>query len=171
LPLVLVTTEPGKEHAVEEEIPDCLYRLDPAVWVERTGHGGVLKIHVSISAREAAKHIRQCWVSHVKRVVPVDEVVEASLEAVLKAALKLASGVHGSIAVRVVKRGGRLGSAKQVEEAVGAALKERLGLTINLESPDYELRVEELQGEALLALLSREDRAPVVKTWPPHRLR
>jgi len=169
LPIVLVTTKPGKEHTVEEEVPDCLYRLDQSVHVERTRYGGVLKVVVSTPARQAAKAIQRCWTSHVNRVVPVDVVVEAELSKVVEAAVKLARGVKGSVAVRCVERGGRTGSAKHVEEVVGAALKEELGLTINLENPDYEVRVEVLGEEAYLSLLSREDRQAPKKAWPPWR--
>jgi len=169
LPILLVTTKPGKEHTVEEEVPDCLYRLDQTVSVERTRYGGVLKVVVSAPARQAAKAIQQCWTSHVSRVVPVDAVVEAELPKVVEEAVKLARDAKGSVAVRCVERGGRLSPAKHVEEAVGAALKERLGLTIKLEDPDYEVRVEVLGEEAYLSLLSREDRQAPRKAWPPWR--
>ncbi|MEM4699494.1 MAG: THUMP domain-containing protein [Candidatus Nezhaarchaeales archaeon] len=170
-PLVLVTTKPGKEGVVEEEIADCLYRLDPAVRIERAGFRGVLKVYTSIPSRVAAKAIKRCWISHIGRAVPVDVVMRRpDLRAVVEAVIELAKGVSGSVAVRFVKRGGRLGSTSQVEAEVGRALKERLGLGIELEDPDYEVRVEELEEEVLLSLLSREDRAAQARPWPPRPL-
>jgi tRNA(Ser,Leu) C12 N-acetylase TAN1 len=54
-----------------------------------------------------------------------------------------------------------------VEEEVGAALRRELGLTVSLEDPDYEVRVEVLGEEAYLSLLSRRDREKPRRTWPP----
>ncbi len=170
MPVVIVTTVQGKEHTALEEIPDCLYRYDQGVRVEKTPYGGVLKVYTSLPSREAARIISSCWVSFVKRVVPVDVEVEARLEAIVDAALKLARGVEDSVAVRCVKRGSRIPSSKVVEEEVGAALKDKLGLKIKLEDPDYVLRVEVVGDEAYLSLLSREDLKPVEKRWPPRRL-
>lgn len=170
-PLVLVTTKPGKESMVEAEIADCLYRLDPSVKVERTGFKGVLKVYTSIPSRAAAKAIKRCWISHIGRAVPVDVIVRGlDLKAVVEAAVELAKSVNGSVAVRFVKRGGKLGSTTQVEAEVGKALKERLRLDIKLRDPDYEVRVEELGEEVLLSILSREDRVTQVKPWPPRPL-
>jgi tRNA(Ser,Leu) C12 N-acetylase TAN1 len=152
---------------VEEEVPDCLYRLDPSVKVERTRYGGVLKVAVSIPARLAAERVKSCWTSHVSRVIPVDAAVKAELAEIAAKAVELARGAKGSIAVRCVKRGGCLSSAKRVEEEVGAALRRELGLTVSLEDPDYEVRVEVLGEEAYLSLLSRRDREKPRRTWPP----
>ncbi|MCX8204050.1 MAG: THUMP domain-containing protein [Candidatus Nezhaarchaeota archaeon] len=166
--LVLVTTKPGKEDAIEVEIADCLYRLDPSVKVERTEFRGVLKVYTNAPSKIAAKTIRRCWIGHVSRVVPVDEVVKSpDLKAVIEAVVKLAKDIKGSVAVRFIKRGGKLGSVSQVEAEVGAVLKQRLGLSINLEDPDFEVRIEELKDEALLSILSREDRRGQERTWPP----
>lgn len=166
--LVLVTAKPGREDAVEIEVADCLYRLDPNVRVERTEFKGVLKVYTSVPSRDAAKAIKKCWIGHVNRVIPVDAVLRGlDLRAVVEAIIELMRGARGSVAVRFVKRGGRLGSTSQVEAEVGRALKERLGLSINLRDPDFEVRIEELGSEALISILSREDRSAQPKPWPP----
>lgn len=167
MPLLLVTTDQGKEHTAIEEIPDCLYRYDQEVKVEPTQFRGVLKVVTSMPAREAARIIRSCWTSHVRQVIPVDVVVPADMDSIVRGALELARGASGTIAVRCARRGGKVESSKRVEEVVGAALVERLGLKVSLRDPDHLLRVEVVGDEAYLSLLSREDLKPVERRWPP----
>ncbi len=171
MPITLITTIQGKEHTAMEEIPDCLYRFDENVRVEAAPFKGVLKVYTSIPSREAARIIASCWTSHVVRIVPLDIVVEASLPRIVEEVVKLARERRLSketVAVKCTRRGGRLRSSKEVEEEVGAALKNSLRLKVNLSNPDVLVRIEVLGDEAGIALLSREDLKPPRRVWPPY---
>lgn len=81
----------------------------------------------------------------IDRAVPILAECEAKLETILPTALKVAREIlqpHESFAVRCERRGEHPFTSQQVNEQVGAAIKNELGNPVNLDHPDKVIRVE-----------------------------
>ncbi len=95
----------------------------------------------------------------IKRVVPIDEVVDTSPESILDAARRLSVGAsvppEWSFRVRVRKRGASLDRMKLIIE-----LADLFQNKVNLSNPDFELRVEMLREVTGVSLIRRGDIFP-----------
>lgn len=91
-------------------------------------------------------------VVEVESVHLVEAVCRASLEEIVGTALRLAGCIspEESFAVRTVRRGKHSFTSLDVNVAVGAAVKERTGASVDLENPDRVLFVQILQDAAYL---------------------
>ncbi|MCX8205170.1 MAG: SPOUT family RNA methylase [Candidatus Nezhaarchaeota archaeon] len=88
-----------------------------------------------------------------ERVLVVDEEVEAKLDKIVEASLRVAEAkLKGarSFAVKTVRRGTHSFTSIDVNVNVGAAIKQKLGLPVDLTCPDRVLFVEVLGGRALI---------------------
>lgn len=170
MPTTLITTTPGKEKAVIEDVLDCLYRLDESVRLEATRFPGLVKLHSSMPSEETSRIISSYWIRHIKRIIPLDEIVEASLPKIVETVVKLVKEKvteKETIAVKCFKRGDRLKSGKQVEVEVGAALTNLLRLKVDLINPDVTVEIEVLDDEAGISIAKKEEGDRVERVWPP----
>jgi len=98
-------------------------------------------------------------VPEAESVVPVEESVEAKLERIVEAAVRLARGrIHGdgSFAVRTTRRGRHDYTSLDVNVRVGAAIQAETGARVDLENPDAVVYVEIILDRAGIGIVKGE---------------
>ena len=157
-PRLLATCLPGKEDKAELELLDALL-LGGAreIRVQRTRYPGVLLVEVPLPPEQAYEAVRSVQMAYVRSVVPLQAVVEAEFQAILRASVELALraglGPGLKFAVRCRRRGKALSSSAEVERAVGKALVEATGADVDLEKPDLIVRIEVIDDLAGICIL------------------
>lgn len=157
---LVITCEKGKEEQALVEFLDCVYHVDLSVKVERTSFPGVLIAVSSLESRSLLRVLRSYSIKNVKRAVPVDRWVPATMSHVLQAVLELCAGKLKpplTFAVRCSRRGKAFKSSLEVEVFVGDELRRESGCEVNLEEPDYVVCVEVIGNYAGVALLSKDE--------------
>ncbi|MHC1581160.1 SAM-dependent methyltransferase [Methanopyrus sp.] len=170
----LVTCPAGFEFRCVSELERLLREEDPFVEVEPTYFKGVVVVRSELEPEEIVERIREADTDWVARAVPIHRTVRAELDAIERAAVALARrrlDEDTAFAVRCRKRGQPPFGRRDVEVRVGAAVQEATGAPVDLEEPDYVVRVEVLQDTAGVAVIPPDlivrKEVKRVRKWSP----
>ncbi|MEM4700216.1 MAG: SPOUT family RNA methylase [Candidatus Nezhaarchaeales archaeon] len=146
--MILIKTPLGMERVAASRVLEL--GLGAEVEPRPRGYPGLVLVRGC--GPDAAGRLREELVE-AERVLVVDEEVEAELDKIVEASLKVAEErLRGarSFAVRTVRRGSHDFTSLDVNVRAGAAIKQRLGLPVDLSHPDVVLFVEILGDRALI---------------------
>ncbi len=164
LGLLFATVASGFEKDAISELRDS---LGDALVRCRSIFKGIVLISTSIDVRKAAKIVEGHKTSYVAKVVPVDRVVKADLERIVDSVLEI-GGIEekDAFAVRCTRRGRHPFSSRDVERAVGNAIR---GGHVDLENPNVTINVEILFNKAYVSVLKAGEmvskRVGVERKW------
>ncbi|MGC8936375.1 MAG: THUMP domain-containing protein [Candidatus Methanomethylicaceae archaeon] len=139
--LLLITTPCGKEEAAKLEVLDCIFHADSEAEFLPQNYRGLLLLNTKLSSDEAASLVRNCPTAYIHRVIPVDLMVRSDISSIVDAVLRLVPQRITKIRVECQRRGRHITSSRDVEVAVGSALK-TLGHTIDIRSPEAVVRID-----------------------------
>ena len=158
---LLATTARGNERQMIYEIIFLLKEVlgDPTAEASKTGARGLIVARTALNPCEviekfkAIVHERPYEFRYALRIIPVEKVVETSLEALGTAAAELAAGMgeNDSFRVTVEKRFTTL-HAQEIIEAVAMPFKNR----VDLDNPSRVLLVEVVGKYTGLSLVKPE---------------
>lgn len=161
---LLVSTGRGLEWRCISSLREMLRDHDPDLVARPSAFRGLVKAWVG-DPRGAIRHTvgileDQPWHNEVvKRLVPIDVVVPPDPEDILGAASRLKEDFHPgddeSFRVRIRKRG-----APIARMALIIQIAELFSNRVDLEHPDFELRVEMLRNEAGVSFIRRGEIFP-----------
>ncbi len=119
---------------------------------------GLVLVKSKVEAEELAEKIKRC-IPEAEKVFPVKKHVEAKLDSIESASMKLAQFLREakSFAVRTVRRGKHDFSSIDVNVRVGALLKETSGCQVNLDFPEKVVFVEILGSHAYLGVVDGKE--------------
>jgi len=145
---------------LEDIAASRILEIDPSVKLIAKPHGlkGLIVIE-SCGDEGRLKEIISREVPEVESIIHVDEVVEARLEEIVQAAVKLAKDKLSDekcFAVRTVRRGKHDFTSLDVNSAVGAAVQAETGARVDLENPDVVIRVEIIFDKAGISVVEGE---------------
>ncbi|HID72760.1 TPA: RNA-binding protein, partial [Candidatus Micrarchaeota archaeon] len=149
---VLVKTVLGMERLVASYVKE----LDPEAKVEPSplGFKGLVLVATARNGHALAAEIG-AKIPEAEKVLPVDAVVPAALDAMAEAVRALVKGkISGNetFAVRTVRRGTHNFTSIDVNVVVGDVVRRVTGATVNLNAPDKIVRVEIVGNRAFIAV-------------------
>ncbi len=146
---ILVTCKPGKEKKAIEEILGMLFQLDPNSKLEEFKiKPGLFMVSSDITKEELVKLAFKFKRSYVKKLIPIDIVVNDPREAII---LLENLDKNKRIAVRCNRRFGV--SATTVERELGYIIKQK-GFSIDLVNPDYVILIEPIKNYFVISFVS-----------------
>lgn len=150
---VIVKTLRGYEDVVAQIIQETFQGV--YVLAKPLNFSGLVLIGSEIPAEDLAKEIKM-KIPEVERAWPIKQYVLAEIDAIVDAARKIADELTGakSFAVNTVRRGEHNFTSIDVNIRAGAAIKEKLGLSVNLDFPDKIVFVEILGPHAYLGVIN-----------------
>lgn len=161
---ILVSTGRGLENGCISNLRGILSRADMELEASRSPFSGLILGRVG-EPRKVVAFVRDLleeepWHNElVKRIVPIDRVVAASQDDILKAAEELRAAVEPdpskTFRVRVRKRGADLDRLGLV-----VALAELFKNPVDLAAPDFEVRVEMVRSHAGVSIIGRGEIFP-----------
>ena len=149
--LVLVTVKFGKEEAAGIEVLDCILPLDIGACIFKQSYGGIMILETSLEPDAAALAIMNCPTSLIRTITPVDAVVAADIKEITTKSNSLVGNVPKRLAVNCTRRGRVIASSRDVEVAVGKALKQS-GHAISLSSPKLIVRIDIIGERATISV-------------------
>jgi len=153
--LIVVTSRPGKEKRAFNEIMDLFISNNiSASQSPIFSSSGVLVIDADCDIFMLAECLKKYRRFYALKVMPLQLVVNNTLEDLADGVIYLMRDVKGSFAVRATKRGEV--SAKRIEEYIGKVVLEKLGLNVNLRKPDHIVVIEGLGLKAGIVVLNPE---------------
>jgi tRNA acetyltransferase TAN1 len=153
--LIVVTSRPGKEKRAFNEIMDLL--ISNNIYASQSpifNSSGVVVIDADCNMFMLAECLKKYRRFYALKVMPIQLVVNNTLEDLANGVIYLMRNIKGSFAVRATKRGNI--SAKSIEEYVGKVILEKLGLNVNLRNPDHIIVIEGLGLKAGIVVLNPE---------------
>ncbi len=161
---LLVSTGRGLENRCISTMRGILSRADLELEASKSPFSGLVLGRVR-RPREVVAYVRDLleeepWHNEVvKRVVPIDRVVAASQDDILRAADELRAAMEPDASetfrVRVRKRGADLDRMGLI-----AAIAELFDNPVDLEAPDFEVRVEMVRSHAGVSMIRRGEIFP-----------
>jgi len=140
--VLVVTSESGTGRAGQIEVMDALLPKDMMLDANVTPYRGVLLVRTRLDALKAHSLILSSLPKHISRVIPIETECEPNVDSITNAALAAMRGKGGGpFMVRCKARGSEL-SETHVERVVGAYVKDRTGLGVDLKDPDFVIHVE-----------------------------
>ncbi|MEM2841768.1 MAG: THUMP domain-containing protein [Thermoproteota archaeon] len=151
--LLITHTSSGKTAAAE--ILDALLPLDADTHVILTRYEGVILVDTKIDPFQASSAIIRSLPSGIKKVVPLVAIVKASIPEIIDSTLKIMNSYKSnrSFAIRATVRGSRL-EKKDIEEMVGATIKDKLGIGVDLKTPEIIVFIEVIDDIAGVSVIS-----------------
>lgn len=149
--MLLITVAYGKEAKARLEVLDCVFPLDPSTSCAVQSYGGLLILETELPSDEVAARIATCSTSLVRKIIPIDSVIESNLEMICLEVLRLVPRGATRIAVNCARRGRILPSSHDVEEEVGRLLKER-GNIIDLGNPNLIIRIDIIGSHSTISV-------------------
>jgi len=145
---------------LEDVAASRILEIDPSIRLVAKPHGlkGLVVIESCGDEGRLMETISR-EIPEAESIIRVDEVVEAKLEEIVKAAVKLAKdrlSDEKSFAVRTVRRGKHDFTSLDVNSAVGAAIQAETGARVDLEDPDVTIRVEIILDRAGISITEDE---------------
>ncbi|MEM3832024.1 MAG: THUMP domain-containing protein [Thermoprotei archaeon] len=153
--LIVVTSKPGKETRAFNEIMDLF--LSYEITASRSSifsSSGVFVIDADCDIYTLAKHLKGYKRIYSLKVMPLQLIVNNTLEDLANGVRNLMKDYKGTFAVRAVKRGKI--SAKTIEDYLGTIIVKELGLSVNLRNPNHIVIVEGLGSKAGLSIFNPE---------------
>ncbi len=161
---ILVSTGRGLENRCISTLRGILSRAGTELEASRSPFSGLILGRVG-EPRKAVAFVRDLleeepWHNElVKRIVPIDRVVAANQDDIVKAAEELSAALepHPSetFRVRVRKRGADLDRLRLV-----VAIAELFKNPVDLDAPDFEVRVEMVRSHAGVSIIGRGEIFP-----------
>ncbi len=161
---LLVSTGRGLENRCISSLGGMLSKADIEVEASRSPFSGLVLARVD-EPREVVTFVRDLleeepWHNDlVKRVVPIDRVVAPHQDDIVRAADELKAAMEPdpseTFRVRVRKRGAELNRMELV-----IAVADLFGNPVDLEAPDFEVRVEMLRSQAGVSIIRRGEIFP-----------
>lgn len=139
--LLLVTAPCGKEEAAKLEVLDCIFHKDCEASFITHDYRGLLLLKTKLSSDEVAQIIRDCPTAYVHKIIPVDIVVKSDINSIIEALKGLVPSRRVKVGIECQRRGRLIRSSRDVEAAVGAVLRD-LGYTIDMQSPEFLVRID-----------------------------
>jgi len=151
--LLITHTSSGKTAAAE--ILDALLPFDADARVVSTCYEGVFLVDTKIDPFQASNAVIRSLPSGINKVVPLMVVVKASISEIVESTLKIMNSCksYRSFAVRATIRGSRL-EKKDIERTVGAAIKNKLGIGVDLKTPEVIVFIEVIDDIAGVSVIS-----------------
>ena len=149
---IMVKTLKGYEEVTASRIEE----LDPGVKVlpKPLGYLGLVLVKIDKSAEKFVEIIKR-EVPEAEKVFLVRGWTKTDLEAIVEVVLRSVAphlSAEDSFAVRTVRRGRHPFKSIDVNIEVGAALKEKVGASVNLDNPDKVVFVEILGSNAYVGI-------------------
>jgi len=161
---LLVSTGRGLEMRCISDLHSILSPGFPAFRARKSPFSGLVKAWVG-EKREAVRVLAETletepWFNDViKRAVPIDRVVPTEAKAIVLAAREIASlsppGPADKFRVRVRKRGAHIDRMELIR-----SLAEIFDNPVDLENPDFEVRIEVVRGETGVSIIRRGEIFP-----------
>lgn len=155
-PKLVITCPHGKEQRAIEEVMNILLPKDINAQCVQSKYPGVLLVYTKLEPKQAALILRGNPTSVIFKIVPCEVCVETSLNNIVDAAIELARkyDVTGKrFYVDCTRRGRRVESSLTVEKYVGYALTRNLNCKVDMENPDFIVKVEIVDEIACIAIM------------------
>ncbi len=150
--LIVITSKPGKEMRAFTEMMDLFVSNNiNASQSSIFSSSGVLVIDADCNISVLAEHLKRYKRFYTLKVMPIQIVVNNTLEDLANGVVNLMKDFKGTFAVRATKRGPI--SAKTIEEYLGRIISEKLGLSVDLKNPNYIIVIEGLGSKAGITIL------------------
>ena len=164
---LLVTTARGSEAEACSEMWYLLGEIgDDAPKVDKTGISGMVTTKTSFPPLQAVEKLRKILQDrpyefrYCLRIIPIQEVVDTSIENIERKAASLADKIEEDEAFRVtVEKRHSSVSRKDVIEAAAAKIERKVDLT----NPDWIVLVEIVGGSTGISVVKPSDIMSVVK--------
>ncbi len=139
---LIVTTKPGKERVVENQVGDSLYIMDPDVTIEHSRYPGVLLVYTSLDPWRAFWLVNAYPIHGASRIVVVECCVENEFDKLLQCikSLLIKRVDNRRIGLEIAIRG-RFFDKKVIEKNLLKLLKE-MGFEPSFKGIEYELKIE-----------------------------
>ncbi len=143
--VALVRVKPGAEDKAGRELSDLFAKFKVGAEVRESGVGGNLFVFSSAPKGYIAAVLARARLAYSQTILLVDATSRADVKCIIKTASKvltdyLAKKKVGSFRVKARVRGSKM-EEKEIEVAVGKALKESTGLAVDLENPEVTIYV------------------------------
>ncbi len=150
---VLITCRLGMENVVASYVKE----LDPNAEVVPSPKGlmGMVIVTGSKDPRELAEEIKR-RIPEAEKVFVVEAIARADIGDIVAKAVEIAKNrisSNESFAVRTVRRGKHSFTSIDVNVAVGAAVKEATGASVNLDNPDKVVMVQIVHDYAYISIV------------------
>ncbi len=139
---LIVTTKPGKEEVVENQVGDSLYIEDMDVTVKHTKYSGVLLVYTNLSPWRAFWLVDTHPIHGASRIIVVECCTKSELNNLLQCikSLLMKRVNDKRIGLEIAIRG-HLHNKKVIEESILKLLKE-MGFELAFKGIEYELKIE-----------------------------
>jgi tRNA(Ser,Leu) C12 N-acetylase TAN1 len=162
---LLVSTGRGLEGRCISALKEVLNEFDPGLRAAPAPFHGLVKAWVAPPGREAVRQVARTlderpWHNDlIKRVVPIDLVVETDPSTIVQAARDLRQeiqpGEDEKFRVRVRKRGAPVDRAGLIVD-----IADLFQNGVDLDDPDFEVRVEVIRKDTGISLIRRGEIFP-----------
>ncbi|MBN1786083.1 MAG: RNA-binding protein [Candidatus Methanofastidiosa archaeon] len=128
--------------------------------IRKTRFPGVILVQVDMDKKEGVRCIEEYETTAIYRVVPLERIVRTNLEEISKDSLDLAReriSAEDSFAVRCKRRGDPGFSSKDVEKDIGARICEEIGAKVNLDYPQWIVKIEVLGSRTGISVLNPDE--------------
>ncbi len=156
---LIVTTKPGKEEVVENQVGDSLYIEDINITIKRTKYSGVLLVYTSLSPWRAFWLVNTYPIHGASRIIVVECCTERELSKLLQCIKSLLmkhvndKGIGLEITIR-----GHLYNKKVIEANIFKLLKET-EFELTFKGIEYELKIEVIDNIITASIMPwRSDR-------------
>lgn len=165
---LIVTTKPGKERIVENQVGDSIYLNDPDVKIVHTQYSGVLLIYTKLNPWRAFWLVNTYPIHGASRIVPVECCSYSRIDEIFKCIKKLLSKpreYEAKIGLEITLRGS-LVNEKELKNIIYEVVEEK-GLKIVFKNAKYELKIEVIDNIVGMSIIPwRMDRVSRrIKEW------
>lgn len=147
---LLIKTPRGLENIVASKIQDTLLGTSYSIVARPKGYIGL----VLVEAEKCEPSTLLKEIPEIEKLLVIEEEVEASLDEICKASVKVAKkciGKDESFAVRTTRRGRHEFSSIDVNVKAGACIQEAIGNPVDLTYPDKIIWIEIIDEKAYLS--------------------
>ncbi len=165
---LIVTTKPGKEKVVENQVGDSIYLNDPGIKIIHTRFSGVLLIYTKLNPWKAFWLVNTYPIHGASRIIPVECCSHSRISEVIECVKRLLSKgreYEGKIGVEITIRGNFI-NKNELKNSIYRVIRE-LGLKIVFKNVKYELKVEVIDNIVGVSVMPwRMDRVSRrIKEW------
>lgn len=154
--LLILSSNSGSGEAAKTEVVDALFFHDIDLEVTNTKHRDLYLVRTDLDPIQAHSMVMDSLPTHISKLIPVQKTCALDLDQIKKACLDLVHGQEStSFAVRAKVRGSKI-SSTLLEREIGASIKERHPLSVDLKNPGFVIYVEVIDGLAAVSVLPAE---------------
>jgi len=143
---------------------DAMWELEWAFGEEakirKTRYPGVTLVNANVEMKEGIECIREYETTAIYRVLPLERLVKTNTSEIMDEALALSKEKitkEDSFAVRCKKRGSPGFSSKDLERDLGSKICEEIGASVNLDYPNWIVKIEVLGNRTGVSVLDPDD--------------